>query len=158
MARPQTLAEVARIARAQASDFAMALDEFMDEFYLDHPDKAAQQRRLDPVPEPVGDPRIDAWIGAAGEHLAQRWGLRRPAWTQRPEHFALEKPVFHPDARALRGVLIVESPPAFRSRLLFTRVEPLDRARFPAGVARARIALEWPKLDPTADSDAARDG
>jgi hypothetical protein len=158
MSRPQTLAAVAEVARRRASDFAMALDEFMDEFYLDHPDKAAQQRRLDPVPEPVGDPLIDAWIGAAGEHLAQRWGLRRPAWTQRPEHFKLEKPVFHPDSRALRGVLIVESPPAFRSRLLFTRAEPLDRARFPAGVARARIALPWPKPDAAADPHLARDG
>jgi hypothetical protein len=50
-----------------------------------------------------------------------------------------------PDSRALRGVLIVESPPAFRSRLIFTRVEPLARARFPADVPRARVALEWPK-------------
>jgi hypothetical protein len=157
MSRPQTLAEVARIARARPADFAMALDEFADEFYLDHPHKAAQQRRLDPVPETIGDPRIDAWIGAAGEHLAQRWGLRVPAWTQRPEHFALEHPVFHPDSRALRGVLIVESPPAFRSRLIFTRVEPLARARFPAGVARAQLALEWPKLDATARSDQSHD-
>jgi hypothetical protein len=130
----------------------MALNEFMDEFYLDHPDKTAQQRRLDPVPEVVGDSLIDAWIGAAGEHLAQRWGLRPAAWTRRPEHFALEKPVFMPDSRALRGVLIVESPPAFRSRLLFTRVEPLDRARFPAGVPRACVALEWPKPDITPDA------
>ena len=148
MARPQTLAEVAEIARSRASDLAMALNEFMDEFYLDHPDKAAQQARLDPVPDPVGDPLADAWIGAAGEHLAQRWGLRPPAWTQRPEHFALQKPVFHPDSRALRGVLIVESPPAFRSRLLFTRAEPLDRARFPAGIPRARVALRWPEREP----------
>jgi hypothetical protein len=81
MSRPQTLAEVARITRTRPADFAMALDEFMDEFYLDHPDKAAQQRRLDPIPGTIGDPRIDAWIGAAGEHLAQRWGLRVPAWT-----------------------------------------------------------------------------
>ncbi len=151
MSRPQTLAEVAQIARRRASDFPMALDEFMDEFYLDHPDKAAQQGRLDPVPDPVGDPLVDAWIGAAGEHLAQRWDLCRPAWTQRPEHFALQKPVFHPQSRALRGVLIVESPPAFRSRLIFTRVEPLDRARFPAGVARARIALAWPPREASAD-------
>jgi hypothetical protein len=156
MSRPQTLAEVAQIARTRACDFAMALDEFVDEFYLDHPDKAAQQRRLDPAAEVVGDPRIDAWIGAAGEHLAQRWGLRVPAWTQRPEHFALEEPVFMPDSRALRGVLIVESPPAFRSRLLFTRAEPLARARFPAGVARARVALEWPKLDTSAGTDSGR--
>lgn len=144
MARPQNLAEVARIAHKDISDFAMALDEFVDEFYLDHPDKAAQQRRLDPIPEPVGDALVDAWIGAAGEHLAQRWGLRVPAWCCRPEHDALEDPHFYPPSRALRGLLIVESPPAFRSRLLFTRAEPLARARFPAGVPRAQVPLEWP--------------
>jgi len=151
MSRPQTLAEVAQIARMRPSDFAMALNEFMDEFYLDHPDKAAQQQRIDPVPEPVGDALTDAWIGAAGEHLAQRWGLCVPAWTCCPQHFALEKPSFHPSSRALRGMLLVESPPAFRSRLLFTGVEPLDRARFPAGVPRARLALEGPKRNVSAD-------
>ena len=144
MFRPPTLADVARIARKNASDLAMALDEFVDEFYLDHPDKAAQQRRLDAVPEPVGDPLVDAWIGAAGEHLAQRWGPSVPAWTQRPAHFALEEPCFLPASRALRGVVIVESPPAFRSRLIFTRAEPLARARFPNDVPRAKVPLEWP--------------
>lgn len=144
MARPQTLADVAEHARLRKSDFALALDEFVDEFYLDYPDKSAQQRRIDPLPEPVGDPLIDAWIGAAGEHLAQRWRLRVPAWTQRPQHFALETPVFLPDSRSLRGVLIVESPPAFRSRLLFTRAEPLSRARFPAA-PRAQLGLKWPQ-------------
>jgi hypothetical protein len=144
MARPQSLAEVARIARENAPDFAMALDEFVDEFYLDHPDKAAQQHRLDQIPEPVGDALIDAWIGAAGEHLAQRWGLRVPAWCYRPEHFTLHEPAFFPPSRALRGLLIIESPPAFRSRLLFTRVEPFQRARFPAGEPRAKVPLEWP--------------
>jgi hypothetical protein len=145
MARPQTLAEVARIARTRPPDFAMALDEFVDEFYLDHGDKVTQQQRLSPAPEPVGDPRIDAWIGAVGEHLALRWNLAVPAWTQRDLHFALEQPVFSPDSAALRGILIVESPPAFRSRLLFVRAEPLQRARFPAGIERAAVALEWPK-------------
>jgi len=81
MHRPQTLAEVARIVRASPADYAMPLDEFCDEFYLDHPDKAAQQRRIDPVPEPIGDALADAWIGSVGEHLALRWGLRVPAWT-----------------------------------------------------------------------------
>jgi hypothetical protein len=147
MARPQTLAEVAAIAVENKSEFAMALDEFVDEFYLDHPDKEAQQRRIDPVPEPVGDPLIDAWIGASGEHLAQRWGLRVPGWTERAAHFALEDPCFLPDSRALRGVLIVESPPAFRSRLIFTSVEPLARARFPRDAPRARVPLEWPPPD-----------
>ena len=147
MSRPQTLAEVAEIARARSADFALALDEFTDEFYLDHGNKRAQQDRLGAVPVPVGDPRVDAWIGAVGEHLAQRWGLQVPPWTQREEHYALEQPIFSPDSRALRGVLIVESPPAFRARLLFTRAEPLQRARFPAGAKRAAVALEWPKRD-----------
>jgi hypothetical protein len=151
MSRPQTLAEVARISRENIADFAMALDEFVDEFYLDHPDKAAQQRRLDPTPEPVGNAVIDAWIGATGEHLAQRWGLRVPAWCHRPEHYALECPAFFPPSRALRGLLIVESPPAFRSRLLFTRVEPLARARFPQGVPRAQVPLEWPPTEETTE-------
>jgi hypothetical protein len=152
MFRPPTLAHVAHIARKNTSDLAMALDEFVDEFYLDHPDKAAQQQRLDPIPEPVGDPLVDAWIGAAGEHLAQRWGLSVPAWTQRPAHFALKDPHFLPASRPLRGVVIVESPPAFRSRLIFTRAEPLARARFPSGVLRAKVPLEWPPPDATADS------
>jgi hypothetical protein len=100
MARPQSLAQVAAVARAHQSDFAMALDEFVDEFYLDHGNKPAQQSRIDAVPEPVGDARIDAWIGATAEHLAQRRGLRVPSWPRRPEHDALERPVFSPDSRA----------------------------------------------------------
>ena len=142
--RPQTLADVAEIARQTSSRFAMALDEFVDEFYLDHPDKIAQQKRLDPVPHSVDDPAIDAWIGAAGEHLAQRWGLKVPKWTGRSCHFALQQPVFLPASLALRGIVIVESPPAFRSRLIFTRAEPLARARFPADAQRAKVPLEWP--------------
>ena len=155
MSRPQNLAEVAHITRTNAADFAMALDEFADEFYLDHPDKAAQQRRLDPIPEPVGDALIDAWIGATGDRLAQRWGLRVPRWSYRPEHNALKDPHFYPPSHAVRGILIVESPPAFRARLLFTRVEPLARARFPQGVPRAKVPLEWPPPEDETESAAA---
>jgi hypothetical protein len=142
--RPQTLAEVASIVRANPSDYAMPLDEFCDEFYLDHPDKAAQQRRFDPVPEPVGGALADAWIGAVGEHLALRWGLRVPEWTRRPIHFALQKPHFMPSAKAMRGIVLVESPPSFRARSIFTGAEPLARARLPANVPRAKVPLEWP--------------
>jgi hypothetical protein len=114
----------------------------------------SQQRRIDPVPEFVGAPLVDTLIGATGEHLAQRRGLRIPDWTQRPEHFALEKPQFIPDSRALRGVLIVESPPAFRSRLIFTGAEPLDRARFPKDIPRAKVPLAWPPPPDDDDPDA----
>jgi alkanesulfonate monooxygenase SsuD/methylene tetrahydromethanopterin reductase-like flavin-dependent oxidoreductase (luciferase family) len=70
--RPQTLADVAEIARPNSSEFAMALDEFVDEFYLDHLDKTAQQRRLDVIPYSVANPLIDAWIGAAGTAPSRR--------------------------------------------------------------------------------------
>jgi hypothetical protein len=156
MFRPQTLADVAQRARDAPSEVYTALNEFADEFYLDHPDKPAQQRRIDSVPKPVGDPLIDALIGAAGEHLAQRWGLSIPDWTQCPVHFALEQPRFLPNSKALRGVLIVESPPAFRSRLLFTGAEPLDRARFPKNVARAQVPLDWPRSPDEPESAAAK--
>jgi hypothetical protein len=49
--RPQTLGR--RNCSQNSSEFPVALDEFVDEFYLDHPDKMAQQRRLDVVPSSV---------------------------------------------------------------------------------------------------------
>jgi hypothetical protein len=139
--RPVSLAEVATIAIAneRPDAFAMAADEFCDAFYLDYPDKVRMQAHIDPEPALVGDAEKDAVIGAIGAHLAQRWGLRTPKWTARPEHNALSAPVFMSSDRALRTLLIAESPPAFRSRLLFTFAEPLERARFPASVKRIRM-------------------
>jgi hypothetical protein len=144
MSRPQTLREVSRIARDEPQDFALALREFLDEFYLDHPNKDEQARRIADPTEITRDAFADAWIGATGEHLARRWGLEVPAWTLRPEHSLLTRPRFVPDARALRGMLIVMSPPAFRSRLLFTVAEPLTRARFPRDAKRIEMPLKWP--------------
>jgi len=138
VSRPQNLREVAAATIAGTKSFGNAIDEFIDTFYLDHPDKARQQQRLNEPPAIVGDAFIDAWIGAVGEHLARRWDLAVPAWTRRPEHDRLTRPTFLPDSKALRGTLIVESPPAFRARMIFTFVEPLQRARFPRDVARIR--------------------
>jgi hypothetical protein len=138
VSRPQNLHEVALTTIAGTKSFGNAVDEFIDAFYLDHPDKVRQQRRLNEAPAIVGDPFIDAWIGAVGEHLARRWELEVPAWTRRPEHYRLSRPTFVPDSKALRGILITESPPAFRSRMIFTFVEPPQRARFPRDATRIR--------------------
>ncbi len=137
--RPATLAEVAGIAASDPAYFSMALDEFCDAFYLDYPDKTRMQAHIDPAPPIIGNAEADTWIGAVGEHLALRWGLSVPAWTARPAHFALKEPVFMPPSKALATLMIAESPPAFRSRLIFTFAEPLERARFPAGVERVRM-------------------
>jgi hypothetical protein len=140
MTRPQTLCEVSRRTISAAQPFAHAIDEFLDTFYLDHPDKGVQAERLSEVPAFTGDAFIDAWIGAVGQHLADRWDLSVPPWTRRAGHFRLSRPRFIPDAPGLRSRLLLESPTAFRSRLIFTFVEPLQRARFPQAVARVR----WP--------------
>ena len=73
----------------------------------------------------------DAWLGAVGEHLAQRWGLEVPAWTQEAAFMGGQKPYFWPDEALARDIQIVETPPAFRRRLLFTYAEPLMNAKFP---------------------------
>jgi hypothetical protein len=139
MSRPQSLGEVSSVVIVGTKPFAYAIDEFLDTFYLDHPDKLRQQRRIDDAPAIVEDAFVDSWIGAVGEHLARRWNLSVPAWTRRPAHYALSLPRFVPDSKALRRTLLLESPPAFRSRLLFTFVEPLQRARFPREVKRIRL-------------------
>jgi hypothetical protein len=139
MSRPQSLGEVSSVVIAGTKPFGYAIDEFLDTFYLDHPDKLRQQRRIDKAPAIVGDAFVDSWIGAVGEHLARRWDLSVPAWTRRPAHCTLSVPRFVPDSKALRRTLLLESPPAFRSRLLFTFVEPLQRARFPREANRIKL-------------------
>ncbi len=141
MSRPQTLHAVSVIARDEPSHFALALREFLDEFYLDHPDGDAQARRIAEAAEISGEAFTDAWLGASGEHLARRWRLPVPGWTLRPEHSRLTRPRFVPDARPLRGMLIVMSPPAFRSRLLYGRRAP-DARPLPPGRPSDRDAAQ----------------
>lgn len=67
---------------------------------------------------------------AIGEHLARRWNLAIPPWTDDPSHF-LHRPYFTTTIEGLKAVLLAESPIAFRRRLIFTEAEPLRRARMP---------------------------
>jgi hypothetical protein len=68
-----------------------------------------------------------------GEHLARRWHLAIPAWTDDPSRF-LRRPYFKTTIEGLKALLIAESPIAFRRRLIFTEAEPLRRARMPQGL------------------------
>lgn len=128
--RPESLAEVSRRVRAGEATFEIAHAEFLDDFYLDTT-TAGRQARVEGRPEPIGEEEIDAWLGAMGEHLAQRWGLVTPRWTGEAEFMGGEQPRFYPATPTLRRLLVMESPPAFRRRMLFTYAEPLLRARFP---------------------------
>lgn len=138
MSRPHTLAEVAR-RRNAGEDFSFLLREFLDEFYaaVRKGDAAAL---ITDEPPPVPDDREHASLGAIGEHLARRWHLPIPAWTDDPSRF-LRRPYFTTSIEGLKALLLVESPLAFRRRLIFTEAEPLRRARMPIGVG----SIEQPR-------------
>ena len=111
----------------------MALAEFLDTFYLalQREGHAAAQACLDEEPPPHSDPRFHAYLGAVGEHLALRWGLKVPRWTSHSSRF-LRRPYFTAEKlEGLKATSIAESPTAFRRRLIFTEAEPLRRARLP---------------------------
>ena len=124
--RPETLTEVLdRIRKSEPR--VIALCEFLDEFYTrpeDRPGMIAED------PGFLDDDIYDAWIGGVGEHLARRWGLRVPAWTEDPRRF-LDHPWFPENTKLLKPYLIAESPMSFRRRQIFTEAEPLRRATFP---------------------------
>jgi hypothetical protein len=130
MSRPDTLIEVVR--RVEAGErFDYALSEFLDDFYL-LPER--RQAMIDPEPPPLADTRQHAVLGGVGEHLARRWGLSIPKWTNDPSRF-LHEPYFTTQIEDLKAMLLVQSPLAFRRRMIFTEAEPLRRARMPRSSA-----------------------
>lgn len=71
-----TLAGVAARTRA-GEDFQHAVREFLDEFSLRSDDRSRAEA-ITERPEPTGDARYDAYLGALSEHLATAHGLPRP--------------------------------------------------------------------------------
>src|SRR5262245_13310140 len=121
MNRPDTLAEVARRLKADAQSRHVAIAGLLDSFYT-RPEH--RQGMIDPEPELTGDAIVDATLGAMGEHLARRWGLAIPSWTEHPARF-LKRPHFPTPLEELKPLLIAQSPLAFRRRLIFVEHEPL---------------------------------
>ncbi len=125
--RPKTLAEVARLT-AGGDSFDRCLANFLDGFYA-HPDALA----LAPVPELLAPlmgelGRVqDAYLAATAEQLACAHNLPAPAWVA-SEDRKLHRPWFASPLAALRAVLLLESPAAFRSRNLFISENALSRA------------------------------
>lgn len=128
MTRPDTLAEVHRRVTAGESPYDHALPEFLDAFYL--ADATRRQAMIDVAPPPWPDAVRHAFFGAIGEHLALRWGLRVPGWTNDASRF-LKRPYFATPFDELKAMYLAQSPTAFRRRLIFTEAEPLRRARMP---------------------------
>ena len=124
--RPRTLREVARRSAIDPSGFDPALREFLDTFY------AQPERRAHGIaerPEPLDDLR-DAYLAAVAEHLARSFGLDVPEWSETHGN-KLRKPFFAGGLESLKAILFVESPTAFRRRLLFVSKDALSRPRLP---------------------------
>jgi hypothetical protein len=129
LTRPGTLAEVLRLVRTENEEMRFCLAGFLDDFYADAA-RAGRRARIEDDPGVTGDAKLDALMGAIGEHLCRRWNLGEPpAWTDHPARF-LDRPWFMGPER-MKGFLLAESPSAYRRRFIFTEAEPLRRISMP---------------------------
>ena len=122
--RPKTLREVSLRVIGGWQPFDPAVLEFLDEFYTNpsHRDAALRDE-----PDTIDDVK-DAYLAAVAEHLAMTYRLAAPDWAEghgRP----LKRAFFAGGLESLKAILTVESPAAFRRRLLFVGKDALDRPR-----------------------------
>jgi hypothetical protein len=125
--RPQSLAQVAQLT-LEGDSFDRCVANFLDEFYYS-PNAAALAEvpaLLTPTLGWLGSVQ-DAYLAAVAEELARAYKYSCPPWTAQ-ETRRLHQPWFASSLAALRTVLIVESPAAFRSRNLFVSANALSRA------------------------------
>lgn len=123
--RPQSIAAAAAEI-AESGDFTASSRSFLDEFYI--APQQARQAMLETAPQPLRDPRWDAWWAAAAEHLAMEYGLQVPSWASSPSRF-LHRAWFPCGLESLKALCIAESPTAFRRRMIFVDRNPLYRPR-----------------------------
>ncbi len=127
---PPTLAEAVRRAPEGGAALGVMIDEFLDVFYTEL-DRTKRQAMIEEEPPRTGIERDDAFVGAMAEHLARRWGLRIPTWAAGDDRDVATPWFVGRMGKGLSGMLLVESPVAFRRRRIFTEAEPLRRARMP---------------------------
>jgi len=120
--KPRTLCEVVRRVKSGDQAFDPSLREFLDAFYAN---PGARQSAVEDCPESI-DVVHDAYVAAVAEHLSRSYGLPIPEWTEAHGN-GLHEPFFAGGLQSLKGVLIVESPIAFRRRLLFVSKDALSR-------------------------------
>ena len=101
--------------------------EFLEEFYVEG---KAERRAAMLMDEPPmsGDDRANAYYAAVAEHLALKYHLPVPPWTANPRRF-LNRPFFPTGLKSLKATLLMESPTAFRRRMMFVGADPLYRPR-----------------------------
>lgn len=123
---PRSLSQLASLAAA-GHPISYLLGDFLDAFYRQpapHALAEAPQTLAGVLEEGDID---DAFLGAVAESLAGKHGWRVPAWAVEDQRY-LSRPFFGIQAAAFRATLLLESPPAFRSRNLFVTANALNRA------------------------------
>ena len=123
--RPQSIAEVADRVSSKVQPFDFAVREFLDSWQT--LPRSERSKALAIEPRPVGKVE-DAYLGALAEYLASVDRIDAPDWADDPRRF-LEEPFFAGGLQSLKGILLVESPSAFRRRLLFISANALSRPR-----------------------------
>jgi hypothetical protein len=121
--RPGSIAEIAQRAAAGTSAFDTALREFLDSWQL--MSEGGRSAALENEPRNIGAVQ-DAYLAALAEHLALEDRIAVPAWTEDPKRFLVE-PYFAGGLESLKALLLVESPLAFRRRLIFISADALSR-------------------------------
>ena len=125
--RLKTLAEVAQ-RTMKGDSFDRCLANFLDEFYAAPSAKALADPPSLLAPVFGGLGRVqDAYLAATADELARANHFLFPAWTAADTR-RLRQPWFASSLAALRTVLLLESPTAFRSRNLFISENALTRA------------------------------
>jgi hypothetical protein len=80
--RPGTLVQVLQLV-GSSEKLRFCLAGFLDEFYRDASTES-RARRIAEDPRLAEEPKLNALLGAIGEHLAIRWDLGYPAGIGEP--------------------------------------------------------------------------
>jgi hypothetical protein len=125
MTRPRTLSEISERAAEGHGAFDRAVREFLDSWQS----LSAAERSAALAREPAAIANVqDAYLAALAEHLALSDRLAVPEWTKHACRF-LSEPFFAGGLESLKATLLVESPLAFRRRLIFISADALSRPR-----------------------------
>ena len=125
-ARPKSLREVVTEGLKHGDTDAF-LREFLDEYYVE-PSREARAAMLAPEPPLVENDKVNAYVAAVAEHLAHRDRFPAPGWVEYERRF-LRRAYFPCGLESLKATLLMESPAAFRRRMIFVGSDPLYRPR-----------------------------
>ena len=122
---PGSIAAIGQAAATGLRPFDLAVREFLDAWQS--MDNGAKRGAIRDEPCRIADVQ-DAYLAGLAEHLAQLDRLPVPAWTGQQDRF-LASPFFAGGIESLKATLLVESPVAFRRRLIFISANALSRPR-----------------------------